>query len=124
MDTRQTQEGRSQQAHDKPQSEQQKQQRKSPLRNWLYWLLLAALTIWNVWLFWPVSEPPRATIPYSAFLAQVRDDNVRQVTIQGADISGQLVEPVVGAVLQGTPTAATPVATPAATPPHSTPART
>ena len=97
------------------------QQPRSPLRNWLYWLLFfAALAIWNVWLFWPVSEPPTLTIPYSSFLAQVEAGNVREVTIQGSDIKGVLVEPVAAGVLQGTPSAG-PGATPAVTPGQSTP---
>jgi cell division protease FtsH len=101
-----------QQAQRQSQQGQQGQQPRSPLSNWRIWLLFAALAIWNIWLFWPSSESPTAAIPYSVFLEQVQTGNVRQVTIQGADIKGEFVAPVAAGVLQGTSTAATSAATP------------
>src|SRR5215470_2571800 len=83
------------------------QQPRSPMRNWLYLLLFAALLIWNIILFWPQGQPSSATIPYSTFLAQVRAGNVQQVGIRGAEIRGTFVQAVPGSVLlppPGTPT--------------------
>src|ERR1043165_3257031 len=67
----------------------QKEPPRSSLRNWINWILLAALIIWNLFLFLPQGQPSSTTIPYSTFLAQVQAGNVRQVSIQGADIKGQ-----------------------------------
>lgn len=107
-----------QQQMQRGQQGQQGQQEKppqSPLRNWLYWLTLAVLIIWNIFLFLPLGGPPTATIPYSTFLAQVQAGNVQQVTIQGANIKGVFVQPVAAGLLQGTPTSTAAGATPAAT---------
>src|SRR2546421_11347640 len=94
-----------QQPQGQPQGEQKpkKEQPRSPLRNWLNWLLLAALLVWNIFLFWPQGQPSSTTIPYSTFLAQVQAGNVRQVSIQGADIKGAFAQPVPAAALTGTP---------------------
>jgi len=47
----------------------------------------------NVWLLWP-RTPSGVHIPYTSFLAQVREGNVESVRIVGGDISGHLVEPI------------------------------
>src|SRR5689334_9944630 len=94
-----------------PQDSQPQQQPGSPMRSWLNWILLAALIAWNVLLFWPQGQPASTAIPYSTFLSQVQAGNVRQVSVQGADIKGSFVQPVPAAVLSGTPTSATPAAT-------------
>ena len=77
-------------------------------------MLIAALILWNIWLFWPQGQPSSTRIPYSTFLAEVRAGNVRQVSITGPEIKGAFVQAVAGPVLAGTPTAAPPAqATPA-----------
>src|SRR5689334_20671370 len=88
---------------DSQKSPKQEQQPRSPLNNWLNWVLLIGLIIWNILLFWPLSQTPSVTIPYSTFLAQVQAGNVQQVSIQGADIKGTLAQPVAAGVLVGTP---------------------
>src|SRR5690349_1043984 len=102
---------------DSEKSPKQEQQPRSPLSNWLNWALLIGLIIWNILLFWPGGQPPSITVPYTTFLAQVQAGNVKQVSIQGADIKGALAQALPAAVLLGTPTAGTtPQATPDATP--------
>ncbi|MCD6290132.1 MAG: ATP-dependent zinc metalloprotease FtsH [Anaerolineae bacterium] len=61
--------------------------------HWAWWVLLLALVAWNIWLFRPVHKPA-AHIPYSAFVAQVRADNVNSVRIAGDTITGQFVQPI------------------------------
>src|SRR5215210_8965771 len=108
-----TQQGSRPPAQSGPQKEKQtqgpQQQPRSPLRNWVNWVLLVALIAWNIWLFWPQGQPASTTIPYSTFLAQAQAGNVRQVSIQGADIKGAFVQPVAAGVLSGTPASATAV---------------
>jgi cell division protease FtsH len=93
-----------------------------PRISWIWWLVLIGLTIWNIWTFWPVSRP-EVTLPYSAFLAQVRADNVTHIKISGSEISGTFARPVIwpqptpgstsAAATQPTPTSpAQPTATP------------
>jgi cell division protease FtsH len=53
----------------------------------LWWLLLLALFIWNVWTFLPQSQQEIA-IPYTSFINQVKAGNVKDVEIDGAQISG------------------------------------
>ena len=58
------------------------------------WLILVALVGWNVWafLFRPAAQ---LELPYSEFLAQVRDGNVAKVHIVGDEIQGSLDKPLV-----------------------------
>jgi hypothetical protein len=42
---------------------------------WLWWLFIIGLMVWNVWALLPATRP-EVNIPYTAFLAQVRADNV------------------------------------------------
>src|SRR3954447_11198930 len=120
MDTKQAQ--RSPQKDKQPDRQQQQQEQpRSPLRRWVNWILLAGLIIWNILLFWPQGQPSSTAIPYSNFLAQLQAGNIRQVSIQGADIKGAFVQPVPAALLAGTPTSATAGAT---TSPQGTPAST
>ncbi|MGE5345860.1 MAG: ATP-dependent metallopeptidase FtsH/Yme1/Tma family protein, partial [Acidithiobacillales bacterium] len=58
------------------------------------WLILLALLIWNLLTFLPRTRP-EVNIPYTAFLAQVRAGNVKDVRIRGAAISGTFGAPVV-----------------------------
>lgn len=75
---------------------------------WIWWPILLALLVWNVLLFWPVSQP-EVGIPYSTFLAQVRADNVTKVHISGDGITGSFAEPFLWPQLTPAPT---PVASP------------
>jgi cell division protease FtsH len=54
---------------------------------------MLALLVWNVWTFWP-SRQQEVSLPYSAFLDQVRAGNVSSVQISGDQISGQLAEAI------------------------------
>ena len=65
---------------------------RRPSWRWIWWVILAALMVWNVLLFLPASQP-ETKIPYSTFLAQVRADNVTKVHISGAVISGTFAKP-------------------------------
>ena len=64
-----------------------------PSNLWFWWLVLAGLMVWNVFSLWP-RGPGLADIPYSTFLAQVRDGNVSRVHIIGDRISGDFVKPL------------------------------
>jgi cell division protease FtsH len=84
---------------------------KRPRWAWIWWLVLIALIVWNIFAFLPASQP-EVTIPYTAFLAQVRANNVTQVQISGDEITGTFVKPI----LWPQPTAqTTPATTPSAT---------
>jgi cell division protease FtsH len=84
---------------------------KRPRWAWIWWLILIALIAWNIFAFLPTSQP-EVTIPYTAFLAQVRTNNVNQVQISGDEITGTFIKPI----LWPQPTSqATPAATPQAT---------
>jgi cell division protease FtsH len=58
------------------------------------WLIFLALLVWNLLTLLPRSRP-EVNIPYTAFLAQVRAGNVKDVRIRGAQISGRFAAPVV-----------------------------
>jgi cell division protease FtsH len=60
----------------------------------MWWLMSLALIIWYVIA---LSKPavPKANIPYSVFLAQVGDNNVRQVHIAADSIDGDFTKPLV-----------------------------
>jgi len=53
----------------------------------LWWVILVALFIWNIFSFMPRMQTEIA-IPYTAFIAQVKNGNVKDVQIDGAQISG------------------------------------
>ncbi len=96
---------------DKPTPSPQK-----PTIHWFWWLIAIGLLIWNIFAFLPKSRP-EVTIPYSAFLNQVKSGNVVSVQISGSEISGQFSKPVLwpaATPLPGaTPNPNAPVATPA-----------
>ena len=60
---------------------------------WLLWLVFSTWPIWNSVSNWR-KPSPEVEIPYSTLLAQVRADNVSQVQIAEAEITGQFVKPV------------------------------
>jgi cell division protease FtsH len=59
-----------------------------------WWLISLAVLIWYVAGMWPRSHP-KAAIPYSLFVAQVRDNNVSRVHIAADVIEGKFVKPLV-----------------------------
>lgn len=65
-----------------------------PRIHWIWWVILAALLIWNLWYFLPKSSPPVVTLPYSTFLTQVKDNNVNSVKISGSEINGEFIHPI------------------------------
>jgi cell division protease FtsH len=75
---------------------------------WVWLVLLLVTVIWNVVLLLRTSEP-QANIPYSAFLSYVHEDNVASVQIQGDQVTGEFVDPIVWPLPTPGPT---PVGTP------------
>ena len=57
---------------------------------WVWWVVFAVLTAWNVLTFLVPRGPATITLSYSAFLTQVQAANVEKVTIAGQNASGQL----------------------------------
>lgn len=55
-------------------------------------ILLAALMFWNLFSF--RAEPPSISLPYSAFLNQVRSGNVAEVEIVDQEITGSFKEAI------------------------------
>ena len=53
----------------------------------LWWVILIALFIWNIWTLRPQTQQ-EIEVPYTAFIAQVKAGNVKDVQIDGAQISG------------------------------------
>ena len=53
----------------------------------LWWVILIALFMWNIWTLLPQTQQEIA-IPYTAFVDQVKTGNVKDVQIDGAQISG------------------------------------
>jgi cell division protease FtsH len=51
-------------------------------------MLMIALLIWNVWTFIPQAQQ-EIPIPYTAFITQVKTGNIKDVEIDGAQISGE-----------------------------------
>ncbi len=58
-----------------------------------WWIIAALFALANVWLLWP-RPPAGLDIPYSAFVAQVREGNVDTVRIDAESISGTLSKSV------------------------------
>jgi cell division protease FtsH len=67
----------------------------------IWWLISLVLMLWYVTGLWPPSQP-KASIPYSVFLAQILADNVRSVHIGGAAIDGTFIKPVIWPPLKAT----------------------
>ncbi len=83
-------------------------QTQTPRIPWIWLILLLVVIIWNAFLLFSTGAP-KASIPYSTFLAQVSSGNVSQVTIQGAAITGGFKQPFPWP--QPTPTAVATTAT-------------
>ena len=78
-----------------PNSGEKKPQTKARLFQgpWLWWIVFAGFILWDFVLLKP-SPHPEVGIPYSTFLAEVRDGNVNSVHIVGAAITGAFAKPV------------------------------
>jgi cell division protease FtsH len=76
------------------QEENRSKEARHPQISWWWWLLLLCLIIWNFTLFLPAKSPAETTLPYSVLLDQIRLDNVKLVEIDGAQISGTFIKPV------------------------------
>ncbi len=74
-------------------SEMGTRQTRPPRIGMLWWLALIFLLGWNLLTFWPAAAP-QAAIPYTTFLAQVREGNVTRVRIAGAEITGSFAKPI------------------------------
>ncbi|NJD61080.1 MAG: AAA family ATPase, partial [Anaerolineae bacterium] len=59
---------------------------------------MVGLLAWNLYAFWPRSQP-QITLPYSSFIAQVKDDHVKTVQICGSSIKGEFTQPMPGSDL-------------------------
>ena len=55
---------------------------------WLSLAIFVALLLWNTYLILAPTSVPTVTIPYSAFLAQAKADNVAQVTFTDQEVDG------------------------------------
>jgi cell division protease FtsH len=66
---------------------------KPQIPRWVWWVVMLVLLVWNISIFWPQSQP-EASVPYSAFLQQVRAGNVSSVRISGDEITGKFVEAI------------------------------
>jgi len=66
---------------------------KKPSLGWGWWIILIALLVWNVIALLPKNNQA-ASIPYSTFLDQVKQGNVKSVKISGSSISGVFNNPV------------------------------
>ncbi len=53
----------------------------------IWWVILFALFIWNIWTLMP-QTPQEIAVPYTAFIEQIKTGNVKDVQIDGAQISG------------------------------------
>jgi cell division protease FtsH len=60
---------------------------------WGWWLLALLLFVWNVVTLLPRNQP-EVTLPYTAFLDQVRSGNVTTVRVDGSQITGQFAHPI------------------------------
>jgi cell division protease FtsH len=59
----------------------------------IWWLIMIGLFVWNLVALWPKNVPD-VTLPYTAFLDQVRADNVAEIHITEGQITGSFLNPV------------------------------
>jgi cell division protease FtsH len=69
----------------------------------LWWIIFGLLLVWYVVMALSQLGGKPFTLPYSAFVAQVRAGNVASVHITGDDITGTFVKPYVEASPQASP---------------------
>ena len=106
----------SEQTPKNPQGQGPPPQPGPPAPRWpqiILWVLIPiALIVWNIVALWPKAHP-EVTLPYSAFLAQVRASNVAMVHIAGDQITGSFIKSIRWPAAKQETTAAVP-ATPKA----------
>jgi cell division protease FtsH len=86
---------------------------KTPIRpkiSTIWWFILVGLIIWNIWMLLP-KEQPIAEIPYSSFVDQVNQGNVKDITISGDQIKGDFKEDILWPQITPTPAITTTVQT-------------
>jgi cell division protease FtsH len=66
---------------------------RSP-RFWITLLILSAVNIFIVNVLLAPQQPKQVTLPYNTFKAQVAEDNVTSVTMQGTAVTGDTKKPV------------------------------
>jgi cell division protease FtsH len=79
---------------------QQPQGPVNPFRNWRFWATLAVLLVINFALANYVmqqQQPKQVTISYNAFVQQVNNNNVKEITSTGDSIQGQTKQSVADA---------------------------
>jgi len=59
-----------------------------PVVRWVWWAGMALLLAWNLYTFLVPKTAPAASLSYSAFLDQVRSDNVASVNLAGQNAEG------------------------------------
>jgi cell division protease FtsH len=64
-----------------------------PIMRWVWWIGMALLLAWNLYTFLVPKTAPAASLSYSAFLEQVRSDNVASVNLAGQDAEGVFKSP-------------------------------
>jgi cell division protease FtsH len=77
-----------------PEPNKPEPQRQPPPNLWFWWLVLGGLLIWNLIAWWPRQPSHIVNIPYSAFIGQVKANNVSTVYISDATITGVFVKPL------------------------------
>lgn len=82
----------------------QPNQPKPPKISPIWWILMVALTIWNIFTYFP-RNTTQVQLPYTTFVQQVNKGNVTQVQISGDQISGNLASPIIWPVPGSTPSA-------------------
>ncbi len=76
----------------------------------IWWVIIFALFIWNIWTFMPQTSQEIA-VPYTAFIDQVKAGNVKDVQIDGAQVSGDFKSGLPGTSLLPPDQLATPAPT-------------
>ena len=76
-----------------------------------WWVILIALFIWNIWTLRPQVQQ-EINVPYTAFINQVKAGNVKDVQIDGTQISGDFISGLPASDLIPPDQLATPLPTP------------
>ena len=84
--------GRSKQPQRTPPGKGQKPNQRMRIPSWMFWLILAALSVGYIYMFlWP-QESSRIDLPYSALLDATENGLVQSVEIEGQDVTGEFRE--------------------------------
>jgi cell division protease FtsH len=59
-----------------------------------WWLIFIGLLAWNAWLLLMPKSKPSLDISYSAFIDQVKQGNVSEVTLKSDQIDGSFINPI------------------------------